>query len=128
MYILLSKHLSAEFPPGENMTLGSYLDKLLRVERKMQKARVPAGTKKKKISGGTEFYETRKEIGCAPESVGGEMKCRALKVQRRWGPGQLMVAVLYREYGSVNYLNTWVNNVQFEVLSVPPHNPLVKRT
>lgn len=39
-----------------------------------------------------------------------------------------MVAVLYREYGSVNYLNTWVNNVQFEVLSVPPHNSLVKRT
>lgn len=69
-YILLSQHLTTDPLLGRTLTLGSYLDKLLRVEGKTW---VPAGTKKTKVNGETVFYETRKEIICAPErDVGGE--------------------------------------------------------
>lgn len=65
--ILQSKHLTIEFPPRDNLTLGSYLEKLLRVEGKKLNTWVPTESKTAKISGETASYETRKETGYAPE-------------------------------------------------------------
>lgn len=59
-------------PSWKNLTSGSSLEKLLRVEVKNLKTPVPTGRKKAKISGETVFYEIRKETGYVLGDVRGE--------------------------------------------------------